>query len=165
MLNQAIANYLFSEPFLEALPQLHILLVIWVYATSTGGRDLRNALIGNEPSWFSSCKKDCEFENLYFFWITFGLSVLSSSWGMSKYLMTGTCRLLPRGKYFGGLLAAFPCTIGIILMKGTLLYAVDALKDSAMDVTFTLIGYWFLFTVTPHMLFVSKVYYHDIIVI
>ena len=153
---------IFSEPFLEALPQLHILLIMWVYTTSVGGNELRSALIGNEPSTFSNCKGDydCGSENVYFFWITLGLSVLSAAWGMSKYLMTGTCRLLPREKYFGGLLALLPCTIGIIITKGTMLFALaNKLRDSGMDSATAIIGYWFLFTVTPHMLFVSKVNY------
>ena len=152
---------IFSEPFLEALPQLHILLIMWVYTTSVGGNELRSALIGNEPSTFSNCKGDydCGSENVYFFWITLGLSVLSSSWGMSKYLMTGTCRLLPRDKLFGGFLLAFPCTIGIIITKGAILYAMSTtLKNTEMDAT-ALIRDWLLFTIIPHMLFVSKVNY------
>ena len=68
-----------SEPFLEAVPQVHILLVIWVL----DGGGCSGAVDGGP-----------------FFITTFVTSVITASFGISKFLKSGPCRFI---KSFGTL--------------------------------------------------------------
>jgi hypothetical protein len=65
-----------SEPFIESIPQVHILLFIW-----------GTNILGNVP---------------VLFWVTFSLSVVSASLGIAKFLKLGPCRLVPGDGPLGG---------------------------------------------------------------
>ena len=78
----------FSEPFLESAPQLHILLCLWLQ---------ENKLI--------------EEGNQTFFIVTLATSIFSTSFGISKFLKSGPCRLVPNEGCLGGF-----GTLGFILL-------------------------------------------------
>ena len=69
-----IHKYLVSEPFLEAVPQVHILLVIWVL---DGGYGCHSAVQAG-PHFIT----------------TFVTSVITASFGISKFLKSGPCRFI-----------------------------------------------------------------------
>ena len=68
----------FSEPFLESVPQVHILLPL---------------ALSNEHLFI---------ESLILFIVTFTTSVLSASLGIAKFLKLGPCRLIPNEGILGG---------------------------------------------------------------
>ena len=68
-----------SEPFLESVPQIHILLILW--------------LLESEITFFLN-------PGLFIF--TFTSSALTATLGMAKFLKTGPCRLVPDEGPLGG---------------------------------------------------------------
>ena len=78
----------FSEPFLESAPQMHILLCLWLQ---------ENKLI--------------EEGNQTFFIVTLTTSLFSTAFGISKFLKSGPCQLVPNEGCLGGF-----GTLGFILL-------------------------------------------------
>ena len=80
------------EPFLESIPQIHILLTIWTL---------------NDDIYFGE-EKECIDAlsagniNAIRFVISFSTSLFSAASGISKYLRSGPCRLFPKKGFFGG---------------------------------------------------------------
>ena len=73
----------FSEPILESLPQVFIILCLW--------RQNPQLISGQSAS-----------ENI-FFYATFASSVLSAAKGLADFLLNGPCKLLPNDGLFGGM--------------------------------------------------------------
>ena len=106
--NQNIhVRFLPSEPFLEAVPQLHILLFIWSYSGGNG-----------------SCG-GLEVDEV--FYMTFFTSVLTGSFGISKFLKAGPCQIIRNDSFLMGfgtlgyllLLMNIACTLvgkGLVLV-------------------------------------------------
>ena len=69
---------------MESIPQIHILLTIWV-------QDSRTA-IGEDKDW-----------NIVLFLTTFSLSVFSATFGIAKFLKVGPCHLVSSHGPLGGL--------------------------------------------------------------
>ena len=72
-------NIKITEPLLECVPQVHILLCVF----------LQNPEVVTDGSEF-------------FFLTTFGTSVLSASMGITNFLMQGRCSLVPQKGFLGG---------------------------------------------------------------
>ena len=71
-----------SEPFLESVPQVHILLVLWALR-GAAGCDLIDAW---DPIFITS----------------FATSALTAAFGMSKFLKTGPCHIIRNDSYLMG---------------------------------------------------------------
>ena len=135
----------FSEPFLESIPQVFILLCIL-----TAGQG------------------DKIFELDYFlFWSTCVTSVFSAALALTKFLKNGPCRLLPTS----GLLAGF-CHCGFIVtflvnlfclgFKG---FTLGLLLNVAFKNTFKTTGVWMCSNMIPQFVFVSifcHLYYYKL---
>ena len=108
-----------SEPFLESIPQIHILLTIWV-------QDSRTA-IGEDKDW-----------NIVLFLTTFSLSVFSATFGIAKFLKVGPCRLVSSHGPLGGLGSIGFLTLMLniastLLLKGILLVLSGFYSDPNMQ--------------------------------
>ena len=85
-----IPTCIFSEQFLEAIPQMHICIVIYT---------IDSDLIFDD------------YSGQMFFGASFTLSLLSSTLGFTRFLMNGPCRILPNSGPCGGY-----ATIGCLLL-------------------------------------------------
>ena len=75
-----------SEPIIESVPQVHILLCLWA---------LNPKLITGQKYFY--------FDFDSFFIATFATSIISASKGIASFLMDGPCKLVPKNGLFGGL--------------------------------------------------------------
>ena len=102
----------FSEPFLEAIPQVHILMCLWFNNDTM--------IIGDLNNGFS--------KDSILFLITYSTSVLSAAFGIAKFLKSGPCRLISNeGGYFQmGFLLIMISTFCCLAIKAILLSLVCA---------------------------------------
>ena len=134
---------LISEPFLEAVPQIHILLVLWVLNSKINYQLNRGLFIA-----------------------TFITSVLSATLGIAKFLKIGPCRLVPdQGPLSGhGTLSFLILMLNIkftLISKGIMLPAIgygiyygepfEALTRQPS----TMIGVWLSICYLPQFIYVS----------
>ena len=73
----------FSEPILESLPQVFVILCLW----------------GQNPQLIRGQSASEKF----FFYATFGSSIISAAKGLANFLLNGPCKLLPNDGLFGGM--------------------------------------------------------------
>ena len=144
--NSNTIKLIFSEPFLEALPQVHILITLAsmdYYLISDGNSDL--------------------------FRLTLFSSFLSASFGIAKYLKTGPCRLLPEEGLCGGFMHmgfifTFLNVAAMILSKAFMLISMviasNAFSDDLFwggshrfDFKMTIIT-WFMICYLPNLIHV-----------
>ena len=100
-------SLLFSEPFLESVPQVHVLLVI-----ATGSKTYQ---------WQSQINKGVIDIRDTFFLATFCTSIFSAAFGMTKLLKVGPCSIVPRNKYGLGFFLSFLSILFGLVGKGLLL--------------------------------------------
>ena len=121
--------HLLSEPFLESVPQVHIILMV-VFGSSYATVDPYN------PQVIA----------------TFALSVFSAAFGITKFFSVGPCRLIPYDKinlgFFLMMLNVASCLVG----KGLLL-AVAAL-NSPRSFAYAIV-FWVSLSIVPQVVFVS----------
>ena len=131
-----------SEPFLEAVPQIHILLILWVL---------------NPKITF--------FVNPELFIATFSTSVITATLGIAKFLKIGPCRLVPDQGPLGGhgTLAFLMLMLNIastIVSKGIMLTAIGydtgpgSLFYGYPDGQNMAIGVWLAICYLPQLLYV-----------
>ena len=75
-------HVLFSEPFLESVPQVHILLTLWL--------EENHLFEGDDVKTF------------FLFYAKVATSIVSASLGIAKFLKLGPCRLIPNEGILGG---------------------------------------------------------------
>ena len=75
---------IFPEPFLESVPQLHTLWIIFLIS--------KNGLI--------SCEKHVPFDTLFI--ATYSTSVVTASFGIAKFIKSGPARIVKNDKYLMG---------------------------------------------------------------
>ena len=129
---QSIYSTFFSEPFLESIPQIHILM----------------CLIVSNNSFISG-------------YVAFTIisSVLSGGFGIAKFFKTGPCKILPRSSGFldGFVSLGFPAVllsvIATLLGKGLMLPVV---VEGADGIIFVNVVMWMGFNLFPQFLYVSK---------
>ena len=80
-----LISILVSEPFIESLPQVHLLLVLLIMSSSTGG---------------PGDVKPVEFS--FDFWLTFSLSVAAASFGITKFVKAGPASIMRNDKWLDG---------------------------------------------------------------
>ena len=73
----------FSEPILESLPQVFVILCLW----------------GQNPQLI---RGQSAAESIFFI-ATFASSILSAAKGLADFLLNGPCKLLPNDGLFGGM--------------------------------------------------------------
>ena len=89
-------SFLISEPFLESVPQVHLIMLIIFEGTDTTV----------DPFHWKTL-------------LTFSLSVLSAAFGMSRFFNVGPCRLVPYGKMNVGFLFLVISIATCLVGKGT----------------------------------------------
>ena len=75
---------LFSEPFIESIPQVHILLSLWVEES--------HLFVGEDGGYATTI----------LFIAAFITSIVSASLGIAKFLKLGPCHLIPNEGILGG---------------------------------------------------------------
>ena len=123
--------YIFlAEPYLEAIPTIHILLAIHMR-----NKEVFNV---NELNYLGISKMDM-------FWMTLFLSVFSGSLGMAKFLKLGPCQIVPSDKWHCGFFLVFISIAPTLVGKGLVL-AFSLLNNESFYVTICLIwiGTWIL---------------------
>ena len=125
----------FSEPFLESIPQVFILVSIMVRSDWQ-----REVLDTQDP----------------LFWVTFVTSVITASFGIARFLKNGPCKLVPSDGPLGGFgqFSFLLLMLNIVLSlcaKGCLFaLAVDKQKKFHLGVIT-----WLCSAFIPQMLYVS----------
>ena len=76
-----------SEPIIESVPQVHILLCLW----------------GQKPRLITGKQNFGFYDIDLLFLATFATSIISASKGIASFLMDGPCKLVPKNGLFGGL--------------------------------------------------------------
>ena len=127
-----------SEPFLEAVPQIHCLLVLLVLDDSAAN--------GANPILFI---------------VTFYSSILTASLGIAKFLKIGPCRLVPDHGPVGGhaTLGFFLLMVNIastIVSKVTILPSIGTDSKRLFQSKPTAIGAWIAICYIPQLLYVSS---------
>ena len=112
-----------SEPFLESIPQIHILLVILSQTLTNSSHEL---VVGKSRS------------DQILFWTTFSLSVFSATFGIAKFLKVGPCCLVSSHGPLGGLGSIGFLTLMLniastLLLKGILLVLSGFYSDPNMQ--------------------------------
>lgn len=108
-----------SEPFLESIPQIIILLIMSV-------KDYEIIFTNKVTTWS---------ERLPLFVVTFILSVFSATLGIAKFLKVGPCRLISSQGSLGGLGSLGFLTLWVniastLLLKGSMLaYSTQYVED------------------------------------
>ena len=136
--------YFLSEPFLEAVPQVFVLLALWLYDDSL------IKLIVNQ--------------NYELFLASFVSSVITSTFGVAKFLRIGPCRLVSEDGLLGGY-----GSLGFILVfisvgstgvsKGTLLASILIVPDSFRHSPYvqkSIVGIYITLCHLPQLLYVSS---------
>ena len=158
----------FAEPFVEAVPQTLMLLSI----SYLSGWSLKN---GNEIIFGVCLPKNCGIASLYFegmkpkdwfFLATFVTSILSASFGVTRFLKNGPMTLMPRNKFGPSFLLAMLIVGASLIGKGVILATL--LKDSSsLDFynegfrtvvsteRISSIGVWIGVCLIPHLVVVS----------
>ena len=107
----------FSEPFLEAVPQVMVMLCIAFLSGISYGRNGRV---------YGCVAQNCGIVSLNpwvdpWFFGTFCLSVFSASFGMTRFLKVGPMTLVPRNSYGLSFFVAFLLVAMAIVSKGATL--------------------------------------------
>ena len=133
--------HLLPEPFLESVPQVHIILMVTIgsYATTV------------DPEAPLAIA-------------TFSLSVLSAAFGITKFFSVGPCRLIPYDKmnlgFFLLMLNVASCLVG----KGALLASSTAGPSGRNNYGYK-IGLWVSLSIVPQVVFVSIWYVIPIVIL
>ena len=121
--------HLLPEPFLESVPQVHIILMVTIGAYGETVNPEAPLAIA-----------------------TFSLSVFSAAFGITKFFSVGPCRLIPYDKinlgFFLMVLNVASCLVG----KGVLLGETGPGEKLGYGYS---IGLWVLLSIVPQMVFVS----------
>ena len=126
--------HLLPEPFLESVPQVHIILMV-VFGSVSGATRTIDPF---DPQAIA----------------TFTLSVFSAAFGITKLFSVGPCRLIAYDKinlgFFMMMLNVACCLVG----KGGLLAFATNKPGVKLGYAYS-IGLWILLSIVPQMVFVS----------
>jgi len=85
----------FLEPYLESVPSLFVLFIALFASGSVPGIAL------NQLENYDSLIGD----SVILFWMKFGIAMVTSTLGLSTYLLKGPCRVVPNRGYLNGILS------------------------------------------------------------
>ena len=134
----------FPEPFLEAIPQVHIYLVAWI--------DNDDKIIGNLQDGFSQ-------ESIIFL-MSFSSSVMSATFGLAKFFKVGPCKFLPTEGFLWGyghlgfILVLLNITITTFLKGGLLALACAPFVNFQLDAVNAVL-IWSSLNYLPQTIYVS----------
>ena len=128
--------FIFAEPFLEALPQLFVQLTIFTLS-------------------FDEKKDGYGIINPYGykFLITVSLSILSATFGLTKFFKDGPCQLVPQNYGCGFFTVMFIILINL-LTKAAQFCLFISLYSNLTNGILT----WLCWFVLPHIIYVRKYY-------
>ena len=94
------------EPFLESWPSVMIMTAIWSHAASLSNPNNILAVFGGGGGGFGfqGTHLDLNFSFVWY-WITYVISVIAGSLGITKLLQIGPCSVLTEEGKLGGLLS------------------------------------------------------------
>ena len=162
-------KYFFSEPFLEAVPQVLVLICI---SYLSGIPLFQHPVVGLSEGGYIDCQaNNCGIATLKFnkrtwngtgnweFMGTFLLSLCSCCFGMSRFLKNGPMTLVPRNKYGASFFAILPTVTASIFGKGVILGCLVAFSDLSEDRSLIAwsVPIWFGFCLLPHFVYVSTI--------
>ena len=130
--------YHFSEPLVESIPQLFIMVFIII---------------------INKYGDTIAFDD--FFWFSFVSSLFSSAFALAKLLKVGPCQLMPRDKFGITFLLIFFCNTFGLMGRGFILHTWYAYMDTKGFGTFYGPMIYTITSILPPMIFVSKlpIYY------
>ena len=141
----------FTEPFLEAVPQVIVLLCIGFLSGSA-----------NPSGYVSSCApQNCGIVSLWpsvdpWFFSTFLLSVFSASFGMTRFLKVGPMTLVPRSSYgLSFFVALFLVAIAIVSKATPLAILLGTARGASSSQYIVRIAVWLGICVLPSFFYVS----------
>ena len=127
--------YFFSEPYLESIPQIHVVLCL-VISNATHGEVPASVLV------------------------TFALSIFSGGFGIAKFMKTGPCKIVPCTSGFldGFVSLGFPAVVFSVIAtfvgKGLLLPAIA--YGGPKGLIFSKVAMWMALNLLPQFIYVSK---------
>jgi hypothetical protein len=121
--------HFFSEPFMEAMPQLVVQLCLW-----------EAKLI--PLNWI--------------FWTTSLSSIMSTCWAFAKLLKVGPCQLLPKRKFGFGIVMVFLSVASAIAFKVYVLFSGIAFSNKPRWIQ---ISVWVSLCLLPSLVLVIKTKY------
>ena len=121
----------FVEPFVEAVPQVLLLISFW---------SLNDKVLGLDNPLF---------------WVTFVTSILSAGFGLTKFLKLGPCRLLGGYGKISFLLVMLNI-IGVLLTKGFCLWIVISYHNWTTDKIIVII--WICACIMPGFIYVRTIF-------
>ena len=132
----------FPEPFLESIPQSHVLLVV---------------LIQSLPQYWNQVHYNIGVVDTTdpFFLATFISSILSASFGVSNLLKLGPCPLVPQNKFGVVFLMIFLSILGGLAGKGMMVAFVFGGYAEGSHQRFSCLALLFCSSYLLPMLFVS----------
>ena len=143
----------FTEPFLEAVPQVIVLLCIG-FLSGSGSSNGRV---------YSCAPQNCGIVSLLpwvdpWFFGTFLLSVFSASFGMTRFLKVGPMTLVPRNSYGLSFFIALFLVATAVISKGTALAFLLSWRPGTPESTYRYvldIAFWLGTCVLPSLFYVS----------
>ena len=133
--------YVLPEPFLESVPQVHIILMV-VFGSVSGATRTIDPF---DPQAI----------------VTFSMSVFAATLGITKFFSVGPCRLIPYDKmnlgFFLMMVNIACCAVG----KGYIL-VIAASAKGAREYGYT-IGLWVSFSIVPQVVFVRILFINLIV--
>ena len=133
--------FFFIEPFLESIPQSHVLFVISLQSLSLRKIDHNRGVLHGAVDPLDP-----------FFLATFFSSILSASFGVSNLLKLGPCPLIPQNKFGCVFFMVFFSILCGLIAKGIMIAFIVA------DKRFACLALLFCFSYLLPMLFVSTKY-------
>ena len=145
----------FSEPFLEAVPQVMVMMCIaFLSGISPRGRQFHK---------YDCAPQNCGIVSLIptqdpWFFGTFCLSVFSASFGMTRFLKVGPMTLVPRNSYGLSFFVALFLVAIAIVSKGAALALLITLLENEGSTYIVPIAVWLGICVLPSFFYVSTYY-------
>ena len=140
--------YYFSEPFIEAVPTVFILLLL-MFRDEQSKRG-KGFFFGSEHVFFGLISKD------RMIYATFSISVITASLGISKFVKVGPCQFVPSDKWHCGIFLVFLNVMATICAKGCVLGFSVGGGPRPLHPRDTLI-IWLLTCILPNLILVSKI--------
>ena len=139
--------FFFIEPFLESIPQSHVLFVISLQSLSLRKIDHNRGVLHGAVDPLDP-----------FFLATFFSSILSASFGVSNLLKLGPCPLIPQNKFGCVFFMVFFSILCGLIAKGIMIAIIVYYIEESYQLFACLLVLLFCLSYLLPMLFVSTKY-------
>ena len=135
-------TFYISEPYLEAVPTVLILL----------------ALVVRNPFIFHSTETNfLRISKTAMFWTTFSISIFSGSFGMAKFLKLGPCQIVPSQNLHCGFFLVFITMATTLVSKCCVLVFSLGIKESEVNYDYPITCLiWISSCILPQFTLVSR---------